>query len=191
VTHLANVKVDDEKLPDDVIVSFFRQLLNAAGDTTYRGTTNILTGLLTNPAQLDAVRADPELIPKAIDEGLRWEDPSMTIARQVAHDVELGGVMLPAGSVVDVVIGSANRDAGKFKDPDCFDMFRERVPRPFPFGTGPHVCIGQHLAKVEMVKALAALFERLPNLRLDPGKPVPQITGFHLRTAAHLHVLFD
>jgi cytochrome P450 len=63
--------------------------------------------------------------------------------------------------------------------------------RPIPFGIGPHVCIGQHLAKVEITRALKALVERLPNLRLDPEKPGPQIMGFHLRVPHHLHVRFD
>lgn len=191
VTHLSEATVDGERLPDEVIVAFFRQLLNAAGDTTFRGTSNILAGLLTHPEQLDAVRADRSLIPRAIDEGLRWEGPSMTVARQVAHDTELGGVVLPEGSVIDAVLGSANHDAEKFADPERFDIFRKSSTRPLPFGTGPHVCIGQHLAKVEITEALKTLFDRLPNLRLDPSKPPPQITGFHLRAPAHLHVVFD
>ena len=191
VTHLAYAEVDGERLPEEVVVSFFRQLLNAGGDTTYRGTSNVLTGLLTNPRQLEAVRADPALIPQAIDEGLRWESPAMVSPRMVARDVEVSGVMLPKGSVVDAVLGSANRDPAKFPDPDCFNIFRERQVRAYPFATGPHVCIGQHLAKVEMTRALTALLQRLPNLRLDPDKPLPVIAGFHLRKPSFIHVLFD
>lgn len=190
VTHLVNAEVDGERLPEEVVVSFFRQLLNAGGDTTYRGTSNILAGLLTHPDQLEAVRNDRSLIAQAIEEGLRWESPAMVSPRTVARDLELGGVQLKAGSVVDLVIGSANRDAEKFPDPDRFDIFRKLEVRPFPFATGPHVCIGQHLAKVEMTRALTALLDRLPNLRLDPDKPAPSITGFHLRKPQHLHVLF-
>ena len=69
----------------------------------------------------------------------------MVSPRTVARDLELGGVQLKAGSVVDLVIGSANRDAEKFPDPDRFNIFRKLEVRPFPFATGPHVCIGQHL----------------------------------------------
>lgn len=191
VTHLVNAKVDGEALPDEVIVSFFRQLLNAAGDTTYRGTSNILVGLLTHPDQFAAARTDPQLLQRAIDEGLRWEGPSMTVTRQLSRDVEIGGVALSEGSIVDVILGSANHDADKFQDPERFDIYRERPVRPIPFGIGPHVCIGQHLAKVEITRALKALIERLPNLRLDPDKPAPQIMGFHLRVPHHLHVRFD
>jgi len=190
VTHLAFAEVDGERLPEDVVDCFFRQLLNAGGDTTYRGTSSILAGLLTHPDQLDAVRADPRLIPQAIDEGLRWESPAMTSPRMCSRDVELEGMLLPKGAVVDAVLGSANRDGEKFPDPDRFDIFRELKVRAFPFAIGPHVCIGQHLAKVEMSRALTALFERLPNLRLDPSKPPPVITGFHLRKPNHIHVLF-
>jgi cytochrome P450 len=147
-------------------------------------------GLLINPEQLDRVRTDPSLIPQTIDEGLRWESPAMTSPRTVTRDVELAGVALPAGSVVDVVLGSANRDEQKFADPDRFDIFRDRKVRAFPFATGPHVCLGQHLAKVEITRALVALLERLPNLRLDPDQPKPVITGFHLRKPKSLPVLF-
>lgn len=190
VSHLSHAEVDGERLPLEVVVSFFRQLLNAGGDTTFRGTSNILAGLLTNPDQLEAVRADRGLIPQAIDEGLRWESPAMVSPRTVTRDLELEGVALAAGSVVDVVLGSANRDETKFPDPDRFEIFRTLKQRAFPFATGPHVCIGQHLAKVEMTRALNALFDRLPNLRLDPDKPAPSITGFHLRKPDALHVLF-
>lgn len=190
VSHLAHAEVDGERLPTEVVVSFFRQLLNAGGDTTYRGTSTILTGLLTHPDQLDAVREDRSLIPQAIEEGLRWEGPAMTSPRTATRDVELDGVTIPKGAIVDAVMGSANRDPAKFSNPDAFDIFRERHARPIPFGTGPHVCIGQHLAKVEISRALTALLDRLPNLRLDPDKPAPVITGFHLRKPKHLHVLF-
>jgi len=190
VSHLAHAEVDGERLPEEVVVSFFRQLLNAGGDTTYRGTSNILVGLLSNPDQLDAVRSDLSLIPLVIEEGLRWEGPVMFTPREVTRDIQLAGVDLPKGSLVDVALGSANRDPDKFADPDRFDIFRERANRALPFGSGPHVCIGQHLARVEITRALTALLERLPNLRLDPSQPPPQIEGFTLRKPKSVHVLF-
>jgi cytochrome P450 len=191
ITHLATVEADGERLPDEVVISFLRQLMNAGGDTTYRGTSVLLVGLLSNPDQLAAVAADRSLIPQAIDEGLRWEPPVLSTWRYVAKDgVEIDGIPVPRGATMNVNIGSANRDPAKFKDPDKFDIFRDRKVRHLAFASGPHVCIGQHLARVEMTRALNALLDRLPNLRLDPDKPAPDIRGHHLRVPDHIYVRF-
>jgi cytochrome P450 len=191
VSHLAAVEVDGERLPDEVLIAFLRQLMNAGGDTTYRGTSVLLTGLLTNPDQLAAVNADRSLVPQAIEEALRWEGPVASTWRHAAKAVVLDGVEIPKGAILNVVLGSANRDPGKFPDPDRFDIFRQRTSRNLAFATGPHVCIGQHLARVEMTRALNALLDRLPNLRLAEDKPPPKIVGHILRVPEHLHVQFD
>lgn len=191
ISHLATVEVDGEKLPDDVLISFLRQLMNAGGDTTFRGTSVLLTGLLTNPDQLEAVRKDRSLIPQTIEEALRWEGPVNTTFRYVRKDTVLEGVPLKKGTFLNVVLGSANRDPRKYADPDKFDIFRQEKHRNLAFASGPHVCIGQHLARVEMTRALNAILDRLPNLRLDPDKPAPQILGHGLRVPEHLWVKFD
>ena len=191
ISALANAELSGEKLPDEVVVSFFRQLLNAGGDTTYRMTGTLLAALLQNPDQLQAVRDDRELIPQAIEEALRWDGPITDTFRLTTRDTELAGVPIPAGAVVDVVYGSANRDPAYYPNPDKFDIFRKSAHRHFGVGAGPHVCIGQHLARLEIKRALNVIFDRLPNLRLDPNMPLPEIRGFRLRTAAHLHVVFD
>ncbi|MBV9996349.1 MAG: cytochrome P450 [Caulobacteraceae bacterium] len=191
ISHLATVEVDGERLPDDVLISFLRQLMNAGGDTTFRGTSVLLTGLLTHPEQLAAVKADRSLIPQAIEEALRWEGPVLTSQRYAAKDSVLDGVKVPAGSYLDIALGSANRDPSKFPDPDRFDIFRDRTVRNMAFAAGPHVCIGQHLARVEMTRALNAILDRLENLRLDTDKPPPVIYGQNLRCPDHLYVRFD
>jgi cytochrome P450 len=191
VSHLATVEVDGERLPDEVLISFLRQLMNAGGDTTYRGTSVLLVGLLTHPEQLAAVAADRSLVPQAIDEALRWEGPVASSWRHVARDVVLDGVEIPKGAILNIVLASANRDPEKYPDPDRFDIFRERGVRNLAFASGPHVCIGQHLARVEMTRALNAILDRLPNLRLDPSKPPPDIRGHILRVPEHLFVTFD
>jgi len=104
-------------------------------------------------------------------------------------DTELGGVPIPAGSLVDVMAGAANRDPNVFGDPDKFDIFRERKPH-FSFARGPHICLGQHLARIEMTRALHAIMAHLPNLRLDPDKPRPEIPGTMMRVPKHIHVRF-
>lgn len=189
VSLLANTEVDGDYLPDLVLISFLRQLMNAAGDTTYRGTSILLTALLRNPDQFDAIRADRSLIPAAIEEALRWDGPVLVQMRMAKKDVVLGGLEIPAGSLLDVVAGAANRDPKLFSDPDKFDIFRERKPH-FSFSRGPHICVGQHLARVEMTRALHAVMDNLPNLRFDPDKPLPEIRGTMMRVPRHLYVRF-
>ncbi|HSV36592.1 MAG TPA: cytochrome P450, partial [Ramlibacter sp.] len=182
---------DGDALPEEVLVSFLRQLVNAGGDTTYRGTSILLVGLLGNPEQLDAVRCDRALIPQAIDEALRWDGPVLMQSRTAARDTELGGMHIPANALIGVLAGSANRDPSRYPDPDKFDIFRERKHRHFAFAYGPHVCIGQHLARVEMTRALHAILDRLPNVRLDPDMPPPEVRGTMMRVPRHIHVVFD
>ncbi len=191
VSVLALAEADGERLPEDVVISFLRQLVNAGGDTTYRGTSVLLTGLLSNPDQLQAVRDNRALVAPAIEEALRWDGPVLIQTRMAARDVELGGVKIPAGSFLDVAAGAANRDPRRFPEPDQFNIFRKPEHRHFAFAYGPHVCIGQHLARVEMTRALNAILDRLPNLRLDPDKPAPQIRGIMMRVPKHIHVRFD
>ncbi len=190
ISLLAHAEIDGERLPDEVAVSFLRQLMNAAGDTTYRSTGSLLVGLLTNTEQLDAVRKDRTLIPRAVEEALRWDGPLTVLTRQATRDVTLDGVEISAGTKIDVVAGSANRDPVRFADPDRFDIFRPQT-RNMAFAFGPHVCLGQHLARLEMSRALNSLLDRLPNLRLDPDYPPPQVAGLNSRAPRAIHVLFD
>ena len=189
VSMLALAEVDGERLPEEILISFLRQLVNAGGDTTYRATSVLLTGLLTQPDQLDAIRQDRSLIPQAIEEALRWDGPVLIATRTPTIDTELCGLHIPAGACLSVASGSANRDPSHFEDPDRFDIFRKKH-RNFGFAFGPHVCIGQHLARVEMTRALNAILDRLPNIRLDPNVPPPDIQGTMMRVPKHIHVCF-
>jgi cytochrome P450 len=192
VSVLATVEDQGERLPDDVVISFLRQLINAAGDTTYRSTGNMLVALLLErPDQFEMVKRDRSLIPRAIEETLRWEGPVNLNFRTVLRDVVLGGVHIPAGSVVQTVTGVANRDPTQFPDPDRFDLTRDNSRRHMAFATGPHICLGQHLARLEMTRAMNYLLDRLPKLRLDPERPRPQIRGCSMRVPKHIYVRFD
>lgn len=190
VSVLANAEVDGERIPDDVVIAFFRQLMTAGGDTSYHGSGSILTGLLTNPDQLDEVRANRDLVPVAIDEGLRWNCPVLAIFRTPTQEVELAGRLLKPGDCLDVIIGSANRDDTAYEHPDLFDIHRPQK-RHNAFGFGPHICIGQHLARLEVGIAINAILDRLPNLRLDPDYPPPHVVGIGTRGPEEIHVLFD
>ena len=190
VSLLAQAEVDGDQLPEEILISFLRQLVNAGGDTTYRATSVLLTGLLTQPEQLDAIRNDRSLIPQAIEEALRWDGPVLIASRTPTVDVELCGVHIPAGACLSVASGSANRDPSRFENPDRFDIFRKKH-RNFGFAFGPHVCIGQHLARVEMTRALNSILDRLPGIRLDPSMAAPVVQGTMMRVPKHIHVCFD
>ncbi len=190
VSVLATSEVDGDHLPDDVAISFLRQLINAGGDTTFRTTTALFTGLLTNPEQLDAVRSDRSLVPQAIEEALRWDGPVVAASRLTTTACKIEGVAVPEGAMLDMMYGSANHDATVFDRPHDFDIFRERH-RHFGFAFGAHNCLGQQLARLEMSRALNALLDELPNLRLDPDHPTPHMVGAMMRTPRQLHVLFD
>lgn len=189
ISSLAEAEIDGEKLADEEIFSFLRLLLPAGVETTYRSTGNLLFGLLSHPDQLDAVRSDRSLIPQAIEEAIRWEPPLLVFTRVATRDTELAGVAIPAGSAVMPMIGSANRDEERWVDPDRFDIFRPAKPH-IGFGYGAHVCLGMHLARLEMRVALNLLFDRLPGLRLDPDGDDPHIRGQVFRSPTSLPVLF-
>jgi cytochrome P450 len=114
------------------------------------------------------VHADLRLVPQAIEEALRWETLLLTIARMATEDLELGGVSIPEGALVAVSLGAANRDPGRYADPDAFDIVRDPWQH-ISFGDGPHRCLGMHLARLEMQVLLTAVLDRLPHLRLDPA----------------------
>ena len=191
ISLLAGAEVDGEYLPEDVLVAFLRLLINAGGDTTYRGTSILFTRLLSNVDMLEAVRNDRTLIANAIDEAIRIDGPLIMQERWAAQDSEIAGVKIPAGSLVHVCAGAANRDPKVFPDPDRFDIFRDNAKKHIGFGSGPHVCIGQHLARIEMTTALNAIIDRLSNLRLDKSMPEPQVKGTIMRVPQHIYVEFD
>jgi len=189
ISVICNAEVEGEKLPDNVLISFFRQLMNAGGDTSYHGFSNVLTALFTHPEQFEAIKQDRGRIPVAIDEALRWNSPVMIVHRTPVEDVQLGGHTIEAGSNLIVCLGAANRDSSFFAEADHFNIDRERK-RHVAFGFGQHVCIGQHLARMELTMALNTLLDRLPNLRLDPEKPAPQVTGLAMRGAHSVNVVW-
>jgi cytochrome P450 len=190
VSQLISAEVDGRRLSDDEIYPFLLLLLPAGAETTYRSSSNLVYGLLSSPDQLEAVRADRGLVPQAIEEALRWESPLLTVARSATEEVELGGVRIPAGGFVAVSLGAANRDPGRFADPDVFDIFREAAPH-MSFGDGAHKCLGMHLARLEMRVLVNAVLDRLPGLRLDPDADDPHIHGLIFRSPPNLPVRFD
>jgi cytochrome P450 len=145
-------------------------LFAVAGNETLRnGLPGGLIALLTHPDALAAVRADPALLPGAVEEMLRWWTPVMVFRRTATRDVDLGGVPVRAGDKVVVSFTSANRDERVFTGPDRFDV--RRAPNPqLSFGHGPHFCLGAQLARVQMRALFGELLRRTEVLEAD-GPP--------------------
>jgi cytochrome P450 len=138
-----------------------------AGNETVRNLIgHMLLVLLRHPEQLEAVRRDPGLAAAAVEETLRYLTSVKSLFRLTRHDVEIGGVVIPAGSVVRLCFGSANRDETVFDHADDFDINRSDGHRHIAFGKGPHTCLGAPLARLEARVALQRLVARLPGLRL-------------------------
>ncbi len=185
---LTHADVDGHRLSDEEVYGFLRLLLPAGSDTTYRLIGSTLFGLLMHPQQLDEVRADRSLVAWAIEETLRLEAPVQFASREATAPATLGGVDLAAGAQVLTAIGSANRDERQYDDPDRFDIHRRRDDH-VAFGFGRHFCLGSHLARLEATTALNALFDRLPNLRLDPTQECG-VVGLAFRSPNRLPVVF-
>jgi cytochrome P450 len=190
VSQLIEAEVGGRRLSDDEIYPFLLLLLPAGAETTYRSSSNLLFGLLSNPDQLHAVRADRDLLPQVIEEALRWETPLLTVARTAAEDVELGGVRIPAGGFAAISLGAANRDPARYSNPDAFDIYRQDQQH-ISFGDGAHKCLGIHLARLEMRVLLNAVLDHLPGVHLDPGADDPHIHGLIFRSPPNLPVRFD
>lgn len=145
-----------------------------------------LWALLSDPAQLAEVQADRSLVKSAVEETLRWAGPVGTATRQATSDVTLAGVDLERGALIGAVLSSANRDPRRWTDPDRFDIHRKEGAH-LAFSAGTHFCLGawfgRHLARVTLDLAL----DRLPDLALDPARPVT-LSGWEFRAPDSLWV---
>jgi cytochrome P450 len=154
------------------VISNAAVMLFGGIETTDGMIANAAAHLLSHPDQLDRVRADPALLPPAIEESLRLEPAAAVIDRYATTDAELAGAPIRRGDLVRISIAGANRDPATFPDPDRFDVRRENAQRHLAFAHGPHVCIGMHLARLEAHTAVERLLTRLPGLRLErPAAP--------------------
>jgi cytochrome P450 len=126
--------------------------------------------LIENPEQVQRVRADESLVKTFAEESLRMLAPVQGLFRKATRDVEIHGVQIPAGSILHVRYGAANRDDQAFEKPDDFDVTRAHVMRHMSFGQGPHACVGAPLARQEMVTAFERLLARLDDIGLDAGQ---------------------
>jgi cytochrome P450 len=161
---------DDGRVSDAEFENMFWLFAVAGNETLRNGLPGGLIALLQHPAELADLRADPSLLPGAVDEMLRWWTPVMVFRRTATTDVDLAGAAIRAGDKVVVSFTSANRDERVFADPDRFAI--RRAPNPhLSFGHGPHFCLGAQLARAQMRGLFAELLRRTSSIDFD-GEPV-------------------
>lgn len=160
---------DRGEIPRENCPAMMREYLAPSLDTTIAATGHLLRLLGENPEQYALLRANPDLLPSAVNEALRLESPIRSFTRYVTCDFDLEGFVIPATSRVLLMFASANRDERRWEDPDSYRIDRKSESH-MAFGHGVHVCAGNHLARLEMVSLLRAIVRRVN--RIDVGKPV-------------------
>jgi cytochrome P450 len=173
-TKLLAAEVDGKKLDDVEFLLFFLLLIDAGGDTTRNLLSAGMLAMLENPDQFAWLMADlPGRLPSAREELLRWTSPVIYMRRRATRDVEIGGVKLKEGDKAVMYFGAANRDAAKFESPHRLDLSR-KPNEHIAFGTGPHGCLGQHIARIEIDAMLTEILTRMHDFRLaEPPKWLP------------------
>jgi cytochrome P450 len=190
ISDIVHATIDGERLDDEEIYGFLRLLLPAGSESTFRAISTALLAILSTPGLADRVRSDRSLLAAVIEETLRWDVSNSMVSRVATRDATVEGCPVAAGSALLVVTNSANRDESEVSDPETFEVDRADR-RHIAFGLGPHQCLGQPLARMEMQVGLDVILSELSNLRLDPAYPVPIVTGASFRSPQALHVLFD
>lgn len=168
-TVIANARIDGRPIGHLEAMSYYIIVATAGHDTTSASTSGGMLALIRNPEQLARLKADPALIPSAVDEMIRWTTPVKHFMRTATEDYVLGGQTIRAGDALMLLYHAANRDEAVFEDPLSFRV--DRSPnRHIAFGYGPHLCLGQYLAKMEMRALFAELLPRVESIELA-GEP--------------------
>jgi cytochrome P450 len=161
---------DGGPLPDEELLANAVLLLLAGHETTTHFLGNAVLALVQHPAHLRELVADPDLVPAAVEELMRFDSSVQMLLRRATMDLDLGGSAIRAGEVVLVAVGAANRDPAAFTDPHVLDFHRVG-PRHLAFGHGAHFCVGAELARLESRIALHAIVTRLSGLRAAGSEP--------------------
>jgi cytochrome P450 len=175
-TVLATATIRGEPLDHFAALSYYIIAATAGHDTTSNTTAGAMWAMLNNPEELAKVKADPSLIPGLVEESIRWVTPVKHFMRSATADCELGGQKISKGDWIMLCYPSGNRDDAVFKDPFKFDI--QRTPnKHVAFGYGAHVCLGQHLGRMEMRILWEELLPRLDSIEWD-GEPKNTVANF-------------
>ncbi|MFD9427417.1 MULTISPECIES: cytochrome P450 [unclassified Streptomyces] len=156
---------EGERLSEQEMISTCVLLLNAGHEATVNTTVNGWRTLFAHPDRLAALRADHGLLPTAVEELMRYDTPLQMFERWVLDDIEIGGTVIPRGSEVALLFGSANRDPERFAEPDVLDLSRQDNPH-VTFGAGIHYCLGAPLARIELAASFGELLRKAPTMRV-------------------------
>lgn len=180
LSDLIRAEDNGDRLSHSELLMLSMGILAAGTDTTRNQLAAAVYILCEHPDQWALLGAHPELVPQAVDEVMRFTPIVLNVPRYVTEDVELAGYLFPRGSLVIANTAAANRDPDVYKDPDQFDVTRHDAPPMLTFGGGVHYCLGSHLARLELVRALTVLTQRMPNIRRTgpaPWKPLMAVSG--------------
>jgi cytochrome P450 len=173
------------------LMGIFQQLLGAGNETTTKLFSQMMRNLADEHDEWWKLKADPSRAAAVVEEALRLASPTQGMFRLVTRDVDIEGVLVPAGARVMVMFAAANRDPAVFPDPDRFDPDRPNVRNHLAFGGGVHFCIGAPLSRLESIVALEALIERWHDFRLTEANGFEYEPSFMLRGLTHLYVEWE
>jgi cytochrome P450 len=180
ISELIRAEDDGDPLAHDELLMLAAVLLGAGTDTTRNQLAAAVEVLCEHPDQWALLAERPELAPNAVEEVMRHSPVIFSTLRVAVEDVELGGLLIPAGTLVVANTAAANRDPAVYDDPDHLDITREGLPAMLTFGGGAHYCLGSHLARLELTEALKIMTRRMTNPRRcgpAPWRPIVGITG--------------
>jgi cytochrome P450 len=180
VSDLIRAEHDGDRLSAEELRMMAAGLLLAGTDTTRNQVAASIDVLCDHPEQWGLLRDQPDLALPAVDETMRHSPVASATMRAATEDVELAGVVIPAGTTVLANTAAANRDPAIYDDPDRFDITRQGVPPILTFGAGVHYCLGANLARLEIAEALKAATRRIANPRRTgpaPWKPLITLSG--------------
>lgn len=191
LSDVVNARIDGEQpLNDAEILSVAQQLMVAGNETTTHAIAGGIVHMARNPDQTAKLRADPKLIPNAVEEVLRLDTPTAGMWRVVTRDCELGGHEFKGGTMVLVRYAAGNRDPIQFPDPDKFDVERKNARTHLAFGKGIHMCVGNMLSRKEMTVAFETLLDRLADIRLAEGAKLEVAPNLLLRGYKSVPITF-
>jgi cytochrome P450 len=188
VTYLLQAEIDGKRITHNDILDITFLLLLGGLDTVTSTLGCNIAFLAANPAHRRRIVEDPDLIPNAVEELLRWETPVTIVPRLVTQDYTLGGVEIKAGEMAMLLLGAADVDDDAFPEADRVDFDRERN-RHIAFGAGAHRCLGSHLARFELTTAMEEWHRRIPDYAIKPGETPRYSPG--IREVQYLPIVWE